>query len=157
VRFPSSVQFILIIPLIQWLTFLPPEGLCCLRELAEADKIITNANGMFGTIADKIAISFNSNKEVIRPVTKPIHQQGGLAVLFGNIARRECYRQILSCGKRSLEVYRTCRRYMTHKTMLGMPYLRMKSSLVMLLLSDTKGLRVSGDASYGNIHGCSSG
>ena len=58
-----------------------------MRELAEADKIKTDANGMFGTIADKIAISFNSNKHVIRPVTKPIYQQGGLAVLFGNIAK----------------------------------------------------------------------
>lgn len=57
-----------------------------LGELAKADLIDTNAKGMFGTIADKIALSQNLNKDVIRPVTNPIHEQGGLAVLAGNIA-----------------------------------------------------------------------
>lgn len=57
-----------------------------LRELAEANKINIEATGMFGTIADKIEIAFNLNKDVIRPVKKPIYQHGGLAVLSGNIA-----------------------------------------------------------------------
>lgn len=55
-------------------------------ELAKAGKIDTKANGMFGTIADKIAISSNLNKEVIHTVSDPINKQGGLAVLSGNIA-----------------------------------------------------------------------
>lgn len=55
-------------------------------ELAEGEKINTEAGGMFGTIADKIAVSFNKNKDVIRPVSQPVNGQGGLAVLSGNIA-----------------------------------------------------------------------
>ncbi len=57
-----------------------------LRELAEAGKIDTEAEGMFGTIADKIKDARNLNNEVIRTVADPIHNQGGLAVLSGNIA-----------------------------------------------------------------------
>jgi dihydroxy-acid dehydratase len=57
-----------------------------LLELAKAGKIDTKADGMFGTIADKIAISSNLNKEVIHTVSDPINKQGGLAVLSGNIA-----------------------------------------------------------------------
>jgi len=57
-----------------------------LGELAKAGLIDTDAKGMFGTIADKIALSKNLNQDVIRPVSNPIHEQGGLAVLSGNIA-----------------------------------------------------------------------
>lgn len=57
-----------------------------LKELAAANLIDTSANGMFGTIAEKIALAENRDKDVIRPVSNPIHKQGGLAVLSGNIA-----------------------------------------------------------------------
>lgn len=57
-----------------------------LKELAAAGKIDTGAGGMFGTIADKIAQAENKNPSVIRSVSNPIHAQGGLAVLSGNIA-----------------------------------------------------------------------
>lgn len=57
-----------------------------LKELAEAGKIDTSAKGMFGTIAEKIVRSENKNPEVIRKVSNPINQQGGLAVLRGNLA-----------------------------------------------------------------------
>lgn len=57
-----------------------------LAELAEEGLINTDARGMFGTIADKIALSQNLNRDVIRPVSEPIYEQGGLAVLSGNIA-----------------------------------------------------------------------
>lgn len=56
-----------------------------LKELAKAGKIDTTAKGMFGTIAEKIAGAENTNTEVIHPVAAPIHEQGGLAVLHGNI------------------------------------------------------------------------
>lgn len=55
------------------------------KELAAAGKIDTAAKGMFGTIADKAALAENKNPEVIHPVADPIHRQGGLAVLHGNI------------------------------------------------------------------------
>lgn len=57
-----------------------------MAELAAAGKISTEAGGMFGTLADKIAVSSNKNKEVIRAVEDPVYKQGGLAVLSGNIA-----------------------------------------------------------------------
>ncbi|KPU44515.1 dihydroxy-acid dehydratase [Oxobacter pfennigii] len=57
-----------------------------LSELARASKINVEAKGMFGTIADKIAISSNKNEDIIKPVKSPINEQGGLAVLAGNIA-----------------------------------------------------------------------
>lgn len=55
------------------------------RELAEAGKIDTSAKGMFGTIGDKARLAKNKNPDVIHPVSAPIHEQGGLAVLHGNI------------------------------------------------------------------------
>ncbi|MCR4431282.1 MAG: dihydroxy-acid dehydratase [Tepidanaerobacteraceae bacterium] len=57
-----------------------------LSELAAAGKINAEAKGMFGSLADKIALSTNKNRRVIRPVADPIQEQGGLAVLSGNIA-----------------------------------------------------------------------
>ena len=55
------------------------------KELEKAGKIDASAKGMFGTIAQKAALAKNQNKEVIHPVSNPIHEQGGLAVLHGNI------------------------------------------------------------------------
>lgn len=57
-----------------------------LSELAESGLINTESKGMFGTIADKIKLSKNLNKDVIKSVKSPIYEQGGLAVLSGNIA-----------------------------------------------------------------------
>ena len=56
------------------------------KELAKAGKIHAEAKGMFGTIGDMAARSENHNPDVIHPTTEPIHEQGGLAVLHGNIA-----------------------------------------------------------------------
>lgn len=55
------------------------------KELIKADKICADADGMFGTIAKKAALSENVNQDVIHPVDSPISEQGGLAVLHGNI------------------------------------------------------------------------
>jgi dihydroxy-acid dehydratase len=55
-------------------------------ELAKAGKINTGTKGMFGSLADMVSESINTNNEVIRPVSNPIHKQGGLAILSGNIA-----------------------------------------------------------------------
>lgn len=57
-----------------------------LGELEAAGMIDAEAGGMFGSIKDKIKVSSNKNKEVIRPVSAPVNEQGGLAVLSGNIA-----------------------------------------------------------------------
>ena len=55
------------------------------KELAKAKLIDTDAKGMFGTIGEKAALAVNRNSDVIHPVSDPIHAQGGLAVLHGNI------------------------------------------------------------------------
>ncbi|MDR3049253.1 MAG: dihydroxy-acid dehydratase [Elusimicrobiota bacterium] len=61
-------------------------GICAVvKELLKADKIDGQAGGMFGTIADKAALSKTSDPEIIHPVSNPINPQGGLAVLHGNI------------------------------------------------------------------------
>ncbi|MDR1826822.1 MAG: dihydroxy-acid dehydratase [Methylobacteriaceae bacterium] len=39
-----------------------------------------------GTIADNIRDTVNANPAVIRPLNKPVHERGGIAVLKGNIA-----------------------------------------------------------------------
>jgi dihydroxy-acid dehydratase len=61
-------------------------GICAVvKELLKAGKIDAQAGGMFGTIADKAALSKTSDQEIIHPVDNPINPQGGLAVLHGNI------------------------------------------------------------------------
>jgi len=57
-----------------------------MKELAKKGLVDVNAKGMFGTLADKIALSENKNTEVIHTCDDPIHSEGGLAVLHGNIA-----------------------------------------------------------------------
>lgn len=56
-----------------------------IKELAVAGLIDTDAKGMFGTIAEKASLAENKNADVIHPASNPIHEQGGLAVLRGNI------------------------------------------------------------------------
>lgn len=56
------------------------------KELTKAGRMDAKAKGMFGTIAEMAERGENLNPEVIRPVAQPIHEQGGLAVLHGNIA-----------------------------------------------------------------------
>ena len=57
------------------------------RELAAGGKIAKEAKGLFGTIEEKAKLAENKDHDVIRPVGSPIHEQGGLAVLHGNIGR----------------------------------------------------------------------
>lgn len=56
------------------------------KELTRAGKMDAEARGMFGAIAEMAEGGENLNPEVIHPVAEPIHEQGGLAVLHGNIA-----------------------------------------------------------------------
>ncbi|MEY8356177.1 dihydroxy-acid dehydratase [Lachnospiraceae bacterium 54-53] len=55
------------------------------KELAAAGKIDTSADGMFGTLGHKAELAENKDTDVIHTVENPIHEQGGLAVLHGNI------------------------------------------------------------------------
>ncbi|MBL0712331.1 MAG: dihydroxy-acid dehydratase [Desulfosarcina sp.] len=62
-----------------------------LKQLDQGGLIDTaclNING--GTVADTIAAAVVRDDEVIRPLTRPHHEMGGLAVLFGNLAPEGC-------------------------------------------------------------------
>jgi dihydroxy-acid dehydratase len=62
-----------------------------LKELSAAGLINTDCMTATGkTIAENIAGVKTLNLEVIRPLTSPYHQQGGLAVLYGNLAPDGC-------------------------------------------------------------------
>ena len=54
-------------------------------EMVKAGKIDADADGMFGTIRQKAELAENMDTDVIHPVAEPISEQGGLAVLHGNI------------------------------------------------------------------------
>ena len=56
-----------------------------IKELIQGNKIYGDADCMFGTIAEKAALAENRNRDVIHSVDSPISQQGGIAVLHGNI------------------------------------------------------------------------
>ena len=55
------------------------------KEMVKAGKIDADADGMFGTIRPKAELAENMDTDVIHPVAEPISEQGGLAVLHGNI------------------------------------------------------------------------
>lgn len=55
------------------------------KEMIKAGKIDADADGMFGTIRQKAELAENMDTDVIHPVAEPISEQGGLAVLHGNI------------------------------------------------------------------------
>ncbi len=55
------------------------------KELIAGGKLNPDSPGLFGTLGEKAASSGAINHEVIHPVSDPIHTQGGLAVLKGNI------------------------------------------------------------------------
>jgi dihydroxy-acid dehydratase len=56
-----------------------------LKELVKAGRMDASAGGLFGSIGERAEKAVNKNAAVIRPVNNPIHPQGGLAVLHGNI------------------------------------------------------------------------
>jgi dihydroxy-acid dehydratase len=57
-----------------------------LKELAAANLIHLEVKGAYGLTADKVKKARNTDTTVIRPVSDPIREQGGLAVLKGNLA-----------------------------------------------------------------------
>lgn len=59
-----------------------------MAELAKAGKIDTSLPTCTGkTVGENIATSVNRNHAVIRPIESPYSETGGIAVLWGNIAR----------------------------------------------------------------------
>lgn len=57
-----------------------------MRELVDAGLASADTKGYFGAMSDKIRPVKSLNPDVIHAVSDPIHAQGGLAVLSGNIA-----------------------------------------------------------------------
>lgn len=62
-----------------------------MKELADAGLLHTELPTVTGhTVGENIAHADNCDPEVIRPLDKPYSTTGGLAFLFGNIARNGC-------------------------------------------------------------------
>ncbi len=62
-----------------------------MKRLLEADALIPEARTVTGkTVAENLASARVADPEVIRPVDRPYHRQGGLAILFGNLAPEGC-------------------------------------------------------------------
>lgn len=62
-----------------------------MKELADAGYLHTDLITATGkTVGENIAGAFNTNPEVIRPIDNPYSKAGGLAFLFGNIAKNGC-------------------------------------------------------------------
>ncbi|MDR3589623.1 MAG: dihydroxy-acid dehydratase [Negativicutes bacterium] len=57
-----------------------------MKELAAGGLIHLDAKGAFGSTAEKVQKAVNKNPAVIQPVSAPIHEKGGIAVLKGNLA-----------------------------------------------------------------------
>ena len=62
-----------------------------MKELADAGLLDTSLPTVTGkTVGENIAHAENRDPEIIRPLSNPYSQTGGLAFLFGNIARNGC-------------------------------------------------------------------
>ena len=62
-----------------------------MKELADASLLHTELPTVTGhTVGENIAHADNRDPEIIRPLDKPYSATGGLAFLFGNIARNGC-------------------------------------------------------------------
>lgn len=62
-----------------------------MKQLADAGHINTSLITASGkTVGENIANCVNRNPEIIRPIDNPFSKTGGLAFLFGNIAKKGC-------------------------------------------------------------------
>lgn len=62
-----------------------------MHELAQAGKLNTALLTVTGkTVGENVANAVNRNPEIIRPIDRPYSKSGGLAFLFGNIAKKGC-------------------------------------------------------------------
>ncbi len=61
-----------------------------MAELAKAELITTDCPTVNGFVADRIAKNKGADNIVIRSVEEPFAEDGGLAVLFGNLAPNGC-------------------------------------------------------------------
>ena len=71
-----------------------------LAELAKKNLIDTNLMTVTGkTVAENIAGAKNRNPEVLRPIENPFSDNGGLAILFGNLAPNGTVVKRSACAK----------------------------------------------------------
>lgn len=62
-----------------------------MKELADNDMIHTDCMTATGkTLGQNLDTIIKKDQQVIRPIKDPYHKEGGLAVLFGNIAKEGC-------------------------------------------------------------------
>jgi len=71
-----------------------------IRQLSDAGLIHQDCITATGkTVDENIRAARVSDPEVIRPLSNPYHAQGGLAVLFGNLAPKDAWSSSLRCWK----------------------------------------------------------
>ncbi len=62
-----------------------------MKELFDHDMLITDCLTTTGkTVAQNLKAIIKKDQQVIRPVENPYHRQGGIAILFGNLAVEGC-------------------------------------------------------------------
>ena len=61
-----------------------------MKELARGGMINTDALTVSGTVADRIAVAPDADGEIIRKIDDPFSADGGIAVLWGNLAEEGC-------------------------------------------------------------------
>jgi dihydroxy-acid dehydratase len=61
-----------------------------IKELAKGGFIDVDCLTVTGSVDENIAAARNRDPEVIRPLDNPYHPEGGLAVLYGNLAPNGC-------------------------------------------------------------------
>lgn len=71
--------------------------------MVKAGKIDADADGMFGTIRQKAELAENMDTNVIHPVAESISEQGGLAVLHGNIGTDSAIVKFSCSGRSSVD------------------------------------------------------
>jgi dihydroxy-acid dehydratase len=75
-----------------------------LAELAKKKIIDTSLPTVTGkTIAENIAGAVNKNPEIIRPIENPYSPNGGIAILFGNLAPSGCVVKRSACAPEMLK------------------------------------------------------
>ncbi len=72
------------------------------KELAAAGKFAKSCKGIFGSIEEKIGVAENVDTSVIHPVSDPIEEQGGLAVLHGNVGTLSSIVKFSAVDKKAL-------------------------------------------------------
>lgn len=92
------------------------------------------------TVGENLEGVVNKNPEVVRPLESPYSETGGIAVLWGNIAKNGCVVK-RSAVAPEMMVHEGLRACSIPRTMRSRPFTRVRSKRAMWSLSTTKARR----------------